>query len=252
MSVGLLFEVRAALETPATPIVISGNIGPRGDGYRADARMSMHEARDYHRRQMATFAATDADMVGAFTMNYVEEAMGIALAARQHAIPLALSFTLETDGNLPSGQSLVEAIERVDAESDEYPVYYMINCAHPSHFADVLDELGQKARRVRGLRANASRRSHAELDASTDLDAGDPRDAGRGLPRAATQAAGAHRRRRLLRHGSPPRGGDCTRAQPKHRQAGALAAFNVSIAATRRLRSSCPICSPESPCVLRA
>ncbi|HEY6126431.1 MAG TPA: homocysteine S-methyltransferase family protein [Steroidobacteraceae bacterium] len=174
MSIGLLLEVRAALETPATPIVISGNLGPRGDGYRADARMSVEEAMRYHSAQVETFAATDADMIGAFTMNYVEEAVGIALAARAHTMPLALSFTVETDGNLPSGQPLAEAIERVDAETDEYPVYYMINCAHPSHFEGILDELGAKVRRVRGLRANASRRSHAELDASTDLDAGDP------------------------------------------------------------------------------
>ena len=174
LGIGLLLEVRDAFETPATPIVISGNIGPRGDGYRPDARMSIADALRYHAAQVITFAATDADMIAAFTMNYVEEAAGIALAARQHAIPLALSFTLETDGNLPSGQSLVDAIQRVDIESGEYPVYYMINCAHPSHFAHVLDELGPNARRVRGLRANASRRSHAELDASTDLDAGDP------------------------------------------------------------------------------
>ena len=174
MSIGLLLEVRAALETPATPIVISGNLGPRGDGYRADARMSIDEAMRYHAVQVKTFAATDADMIGAFTMNYVEEAVGIAQAARAHNMPVALSFTVETDGKLPSGQPLAEAIERVDAETDEYPVYYMINCAHPSHFENVLDELGAKLGRVRGLRANASRRSHAELDASTDLDAGDP------------------------------------------------------------------------------
>lgn len=177
-AIGLLLEVRAKLETPATPIVISGNLGPRGDGYRADARMSVEEARRYHAAQIATFAATDADMLGAFTMNYVEEAVGIALAARAARMPLALSFTLETDGKLPSGQSLVRAIERVDAQSDDYPVYYMINCAHPSHFEDVLDELGPKVRRVRGLRANASKRSHAELDASTDLDAGNPDELG--------------------------------------------------------------------------
>jgi S-methylmethionine-dependent homocysteine/selenocysteine methylase len=173
-SIGLLLEVRDALETPATPIVISGNLGPRGDGYRAEARMSVEQARAYHSAQIGTFAGTDADMVAAFTMNYVEEAVGIAITAREHAMPLALSFTVETDGKLPSGQPLAEAIERVDAESGEYPVYYMINCAHPSHFESVLDELGAKLRRVRGLRANASRRSHAELDASTDLDAGDP------------------------------------------------------------------------------
>jgi S-methylmethionine-dependent homocysteine/selenocysteine methylase len=177
-SIGLLLEVRAALESPTTPIVISGNIGPRGDGYRPEARMSVAEARGYHATQVRTFADTDADMIGAFTMNYVEEAVGIALACKECAMPLALSFTVETDGKLPSGQSLVEAIERVDAESDEYPVYYMINCAHPTHFAGILDELGSKVPRVRGLRANASRRSHAELDACADLDAGDPVELG--------------------------------------------------------------------------
>jgi homocysteine S-methyltransferase len=178
LSIGLLLEIRDQFETPGTPVVISGNIGPRGDGYRADARMSVAEGRAYHATQIATFADTDADMLGAFTMNYVEEAVGISQAAREARMPLALSFTLETDGRLPSGQSLVDAIERVDAESDDYPVYYMINCAHPSHFDGVLDELGSKVRRVRGLRANASRRSHAELDASTDLDAGDPQELG--------------------------------------------------------------------------
>ncbi len=177
-AIGLLLEVRAALETAGTPVVISGNLGPRGDGYRADSRMSVAEAANYHGAQIATFAETDADMIGAFTMNYVEEALGIARAARAASMPLALSFTVETDGKLPSGQSLTEAIERVDEESDEYPVYYMINCAHPSHFENVLDELGRKVRRVRGLRANASRRSHSELDACPDLDAGDPRELG--------------------------------------------------------------------------
>jgi homocysteine S-methyltransferase len=178
LAVGLLLEVRDALETPTTPIVISGNIGPRGDGYRPEARMSVDEAARYHGAQIATFAATDADMVGAFTMNYVEEAVGIALAARVADMPLALSFTLETDGKLPSGQSLGDAIDRVDRDTVAYPAYYMINCAHPAHFEHVLDELGASARRIRGVRANASRRSHAELDACSDLDAGDPEELG--------------------------------------------------------------------------
>jgi homocysteine S-methyltransferase len=177
-AIGLLLEVRERMETPATPIVISGNLGPRGDGYRPDMRMSVNQARRYHAAQIATFAATDADMIAAFTMNYVEEALGIALEAREYRMPLALSFTVETDGRLPSGQPLAEAIERVDEDSNDYPVYYMINCAHPSHFTSVLDELGAKAARIRGVRANASRRSHAELDASTELDSGNPRELG--------------------------------------------------------------------------
>ena len=178
ISVGLLLEVRKALETATTPIVISGAIGPRGDGYQPSALMTVQQAADYHSEQIRVFASTDADMLGAFTMNYVEEAVGIALAARDARMPLALSFTLETDGRLPSGDTLASAIEHVERESDAHPAYYMINCAHPTHFAHVLSSLGSLKQRVRGLRANASARSHAELDASTSLDIGNPVELG--------------------------------------------------------------------------
>lgn len=172
--IGLLLEIRAALETRDTPIVISGNLGPRGDGYRAEARMSANEARDYHAMQVQTFAQTDADMVAAFTMNYVEEAIGITRAAQDAGIPVVISFTLETDGRLPSGETLAAAITRTDIETAHYPAYYMINCAHPTHFAPVLSGANAWRNRIRGVRANASKRSHAELDESTDLDAGNP------------------------------------------------------------------------------
>jgi S-methylmethionine-dependent homocysteine/selenocysteine methylase len=178
-AVSLLLEIRAEFETPATPVVASGNLGPRGDGYRPEARMSVAEARDYHGWQIATFAATDADLVSVFTMNYVEEAIGVTLAARDHAMPVVISFTLETDGRLPSGQDLASAIEATDAATGGHPAYYMINCAHPTHFSDALRAGGAWRHRVRGIRANASRRSHAELDASTDLDDGNPDELGR-------------------------------------------------------------------------
>jgi S-methylmethionine-dependent homocysteine/selenocysteine methylase len=177
-AIDLLLEIRAAYETRETSIVISGNIGPRGDGYRPDRRMTVAAARDYHAPQIGTFAGTDADMVAAFTLNYVEEAIGIVQAAREAAMPVVISFTLETDGRLPSGDTLVAAIERTDEETGGYPAYYMINCAHPTHFDAVLRDGGAWRRRIRGLRANASKRSHAELDESTDLDAGDPRELG--------------------------------------------------------------------------
>ncbi len=175
-SIGLLLEIRDALQTPATPIVISGNLGPRGDGYRPGSRMTVREARDYHAPQVECFAASDADMAAAFTMNYVEEAVGIAQAARGAQIPVAISFTVETDGRLPSGDTLQQAIARTDEETGAYPVYYLINCAHPSHFLGALRESGNWRDRIRGVRANASRRSHAELDACTDLDSGDPEE----------------------------------------------------------------------------
>lgn len=177
-AIGLMVELRTAWETPKTKIVISGNIGPRGDGYRSDFHMNAREARHYHRAQIETFAQTDADMVAAFTMNYVEEAIGIILAARDSAIPVAISFTLETDGRLPSGHSLRSAIELADTMTEGYPAYYMINCAHPTHFEQTLQEDGAWRERIRGLRANASKRSHAELDESPDLDAGDPFELG--------------------------------------------------------------------------
>jgi homocysteine S-methyltransferase len=177
-AVSLLLEIRDAYETARTPVVISGNLGPRGDGYRAAARMTAQQARDYHAAQIATFAQTDADMTAAFTMNYIEEAVGIVQAARMHAMPVAISFTLETDGRLPSGDTLQQAITRTDAETDGYATYYMINCAHPAHFQPALAAGGAWRERIRGVRANASRRSHAELDECTDLDIGNPHELG--------------------------------------------------------------------------
>lgn len=160
------------------PVVISGCVGPRGDGYVADRAMSEREAEEYHREQIEVFAGTAADMIGAITMNYVEEAIGVARAAAKAEMPVAISFTVETDGRLPTGQPLAEAIAQVDTATAGEPVYYMINCAHPTHFAHVL-EGGSWRERIRGVRANASCRSHAELNEAPDLDAGDPVELGR-------------------------------------------------------------------------
>jgi S-methylmethionine-dependent homocysteine/selenocysteine methylase len=157
--------------------VISGCIGPQDDGYSPTTELSAGEARDYHAAQVATFAGTAADMVTAITMTYVDEAIGVTRAAQDAVIPAAISFTVETDGDLPSGQALGEAIEEVDRATDSGPAYYMINCAHPTHFDSVLDG-GDWVGRIRGLRANASTCSHAELDEAEDLDDGDPQDLG--------------------------------------------------------------------------
>lgn len=177
-AVALMEELRGEFETPRSPMVISGNIGPRGDGYDPSRKMSAREAEDYHAQQIAVFRDTAADMVSAFTMNYVEEALGIARAAKAAAMPVVISFTVETDGRLPTGETLKDAIATVDAESGKAPVYYMINCAHPTHFHDAVAAGEPWLGRIGGLRANASRRSHAELDQATELDAGDPNEFG--------------------------------------------------------------------------
>ena len=156
------------------PVLIDGVIGPRGDGYVADAMMSATEAQDYHSAQARSFAAAGADMISAITMTYVEEAIGIARAAAAAGLPAAISFTVETDGRLPSGHGLGDAIAQADFETGGSVAYYMVNCAHPSHFAHVLDDGGAWLGRIAGLRANASTLSHAELDEAEELDAGDP------------------------------------------------------------------------------
>ncbi len=175
-AVELLDELRAEYETDSTPIVISGCIGPRGDGYVVGEAMTAEEAEAYHATQIATFAGTAADLVTALTMTYVEEALGIVRAARAAGMPVVISFTVETDGRLPSGQALGEAIEQVDSATDGYAAYFMINCAHPSHFDAVLEPGAAWNDRVIGLRANASRLSHAELDEAEELDSGNPEE----------------------------------------------------------------------------
>jgi homocysteine S-methyltransferase len=177
-AIKLLARLRDEHGSLDLPIVVSGCIGPRGDGYDPGRIMSIEEAEKYHSRQASVLAAAGADMLTAITMTNVNEAIGIVRAARELSIPVAISFTVETDGTLPTGDALSEAIIAVDAATSDYPSYFMINCAHPTHFAPTLEQDGEWVSRVRGLRANASRCSHAELDAMTELDDGDPAELG--------------------------------------------------------------------------
>ena len=178
-AVDLMVALRDAHESERTPIVISANIGPRGDGYKIENAMTAAEAEDYHGWQVSIFRDTEADLVSAFTINYAEEGIGVARACSKAGIPTVISFTVETDGRLASGQTIRDAIEQTDRETGSAPAYYMLNCAHPTHFADALRKGEAWTARLRGLRANASMRSHAELDAAPDLDIGDPADLGR-------------------------------------------------------------------------
>ncbi len=177
-AIALLDDLRNQYETEKTKMVISGCLGPRGDGYNPTDLMTEKEAEQYHRSQIETFHDADADLVTALTMNYVAEAIGIARAAKSVGMPVVISFTVETDGRLPTGQTLENAISQVDAATDHAPAYYMINCAHPTHFATVLKVGEPWLDRIRGIRANASTKSHAELDEAVELDDGNPEELG--------------------------------------------------------------------------
>jgi homocysteine S-methyltransferase len=179
---------RTRHETADLPILINGVVGPAGDGYRIETALTPKAATAVHEVQIAALAEAGVDMISAITMTYADEAIGIARAAAQHGLPHVISVTLETDGRLPDGTTLQAAIEKVDKDTGTSPLFYMVNCAHPTHFSGVLH--GPWVARISGVRANASRLSHAELDAMTELDDGDPeefgtlyRDLGRLLPK---------------------------------------------------------------------
>jgi S-methylmethionine-dependent homocysteine/selenocysteine methylase len=173
-AIELLADIRDAHAKAVSPIVISGCVGPQDDGYNPARRLSAAEAEAYHTAQIRAFADTQADLVAAITMTYPEEAIGIVRAARASDTPVAISLTVETDGRLPSGHGLREAIGQIDGETDGGPDYYMLNCAHPTHFEHVLEAGAPWLDRMLGIRANASTMSHAELDDATELDEGNP------------------------------------------------------------------------------
>ncbi len=174
-----LREIRREHEHTKTRVVVSGCIGPRGDGYNPATFMTEAEAARYHAMQAEAFREAGADLVTGITMTYTAEAIGIARAAKAVDLPVVLSFTVETDGKLPTGQTLKDAIAQVDAATEASPAYYMINCAHPTHFAGALATGEPWLARIRGIRANASAKSHAELDQATELDTGNPQELAR-------------------------------------------------------------------------
>jgi homocysteine S-methyltransferase len=157
--------------------LVNGVIGPRGDGYAVGQTMTADEGARYHALQARAFGQAGADLITAVTMTYADEAVGIVRAAAAAGLPVVVSFTVETDGRLPSGETLVEAVTAVDESADgagiPRPEFYMINCAHPSHFVDVLEVNAGWTARIGAVRANASRMSHDELDNAAELDRGD-------------------------------------------------------------------------------
>ncbi len=161
-------------EFAGVDLVVSGNIGPRGDGYSADTISTPEEAALYHRAQIDSFVAAGADRVTMLTATHSGEAIGVVRAAAGAGIPVVVAFTVETDGRLPSGQPLNEAIAEVDAATGGAALHFGVNCAHPDHFTDALGVEPSATARVALVRANASRASHAELDEAEELDDGDP------------------------------------------------------------------------------
>ncbi len=177
-AVGFAHDIRAQWATRVNPIVVNGVVGPAGDGYDAAHAPDADRAELMHAPQIRVLAESGVDMISAITMTNSAEAMGIARAVTNEGLSSVISFTVETDGRLPSGETLADAIRATDAATDRAPLYFMVNCAHPEHFQDVLAEDQDWRWRIGGVRANASRKSHAELDQATTLDDGNPQEFG--------------------------------------------------------------------------
>lgn len=171
-AIALMQTLRDRYEAPQTPVLVSGCVGPRSDSDVATAAMDPDVAETYHDGQIAAMTAAGCDLITAMTMTTVTEAIGIVRSATRHGMPCVISFTVETDGRIPSGLTLERAIAEVDAATAAAPAYYMINCAHPSHFMATLKGGPVWTRRLGGLRANASSQSHAELSRALELDRG--------------------------------------------------------------------------------
>ncbi len=177
-AVDFVAELRSQHEIDDFPILINGLVGPAGDAYAPDTQLTPQDALLIHAPQIHALGRAGVDLISAMTLTHAGEAIGIVQAAQEIDMPVVIAFTLETDGRLPSGQPLGEAIAEVDAATGSGPIYYMINCAHPDHFRDVLDTTAAWTGRIGGLRSNASRMSHAELDEAEVLDDGDPVELG--------------------------------------------------------------------------
>lgn len=172
-AVALCAELVEEFAAEGVASTIAGIVGPRRDAWHYDAEMTVDQAYDYHGHQIDAFAGTKAACIQAYTLTNTAESVGIARAAKRAGLPVVLSFTVETDGSLPGGKLLGAAILEVDEATGGYPDYYMVNCAHPQHFAEPLLSGEAWVERIGGLRANASSKSHAELDESPDVDIGD-------------------------------------------------------------------------------
>ena len=177
-AVEFVSNIRSQHEDTSLPIIVNGLVGPAGDAYAPDSSIDEKDAFLIHAPQIHALGRAGVDMISAMTLTHVGEAIGIVQAAKEIDIPVVIAFTLETDGRLPSGQSLAAAIEEVDAATDEGPIYYMINCAHPDHFRGILNTNADWLKRIGGIRSNASRMSHAELDEAEVLDDGNPAELG--------------------------------------------------------------------------
>jgi homocysteine S-methyltransferase len=163
--------------SPGTPMLVGGVIGPRGDAYNLGRLPDAAEAEDYHSEQIQTFRKAGVDHVTAMTFSSVDEAIGVARAAKSAGLPVVISFLLARGGRLKGGETLQEAIFRVDSATGNAPAYFMTNCTHPIEFEPALVP-GEWVARLGGFMPNAVAMETMDLCKLGHLEDGDPVELG--------------------------------------------------------------------------
>jgi S-methylmethionine-dependent homocysteine/selenocysteine methylase len=155
-------------------IVIDGVVGPLRDAYEDSSdEVSIDSARAVYRHQIRTLVEEGVEIISLMTVTNLNEAIAVIEVAKEMNIPVAVSFSLESDGKLLSGLSLENAIQTVDEATDGYTTYFGINCVHPTRILQPLENMDLEVRQRIGLiRGNASLKTHEELDNSDTLDRG--------------------------------------------------------------------------------
>lgn len=171
--VRFLMETRSEYEEYSKRIFIGGLMGCKGDAYKAEEALSAEEALFFHQEQANALANAGVDFLCGTTLPALSEALGLARAMALTGKPYVLSFVIRANGTILDGNSLHETIVRIDQSVSHRPLFYAVNCVHPSvlmqSFSNQENCTNIVKQRLIGIQANTSSKSPEELDGSDKL-----------------------------------------------------------------------------------
>lgn len=180
--VNFLKEIRSGYSNYSKLIFIGGMMACKGDAYRPEDALSKKEAKIFHKEQAILLAESEVDFIKVATLPSVSEAHGMASVISSHQIPYILSFVVQPNGKILDGTPIHQVVHIIDSEIHPKPIFYMINCVHPTIFEQAINNEIQFSRnltkRIIGLQANTSSKSPDELDNLSYLDTSDSEEFG--------------------------------------------------------------------------
>ena len=166
--VKFLFDIRNKYGEFASKILIGAPMACKGDAYNPEEALLSDEAYNFHKFQVKKLSEAGVDFLLGSTLPASSEALGMAKAMAESNIVYILSFVIHPNGKLLDGTSLNETISVIDNSVSPKPIYYMLNCVHPTHCMSAINnELNNTEvirTRLKGLQANGSAMSPEELE----------------------------------------------------------------------------------------